>query len=284
MKRVMHHQEEPFSSGSALAQFRVYQSARAAGIKVLLDGQGADEVLGGYHKYYQWYWQELYRAKQLRSSGEKEKAQLLGIKQSFGMQHKIAALVPQFAAALWQSSKAKKAAQQRDLHPDFIAANKQQFYYSTPATFDLNGALYFSTFVHGLEELLRLADRNSMAHAVEVRLPFLSHELVEFLFSLPPYFKIQQGWTKWLLRKSVSHVLPQDITWRKDKVGFEPPQQIWMEQEAVKEAMYEGKRALVHKGILDQQVLQKKIKPHGAHAANTQDWKYWSASFLFDTD
>jgi asparagine synthase (glutamine-hydrolysing) len=206
----------------------VYEAAKTAGIKVLLDGQGADEVLGGYHKYYPWYWQELYRSWQLKKSGETEKARQLGIQQAFGTTHKIAALFPNFAAALWQSRKAKKAAQHQDLNPDFAAHNKEQFYYATPAHFDLNGALYFNTFVQGLEELLRLADRNSMAHAVEVRLPFLSHELVKFVFTLPPHFKIHQGWNKWLLRKTISPLLPESMAWRKDKVGFEPPQQAWM--------------------------------------------------------
>ena len=75
------------------------------------------------------------------------------------------------------------------------------------------------------EELLRYADRNSMAHSREVRLPFLQHDLVEFVFSLPSGMKIKDGFTKWILRRSMEQILPGNICWRKDKIGYEPPQQ-----------------------------------------------------------
>jgi asparagine synthase (glutamine-hydrolysing) len=280
MAEVMKQQEEPLSSASALAQFAVYRAAKQNGVTVLLDGQGADELLGGYHKYYKWRWQELYKTGSLKKSGELNAARALGITEPFGIQNKIASLMPDFSAGLLQSKKAKQAFRQPGLDRAFAFENKRNLYYSTPAVFDLNGALYFNTFVNGLEELLRLADRNSMAHGVEIRLPFLSHQLVEFLFTLPPGFKIHGGWTKWLLRKSVEDKLPAEIVWRKDKVGFEPPQKKWMENKTVQEAIQSGKKKLVDEGILDAGVL-KKIQPHTAYAAESSDWKYWSASFLF---
>ena len=79
------------------------------------------------------------------------------------------------------------ALRQEDLTKEFVQHQSKEAYYITPVHFNLNGALYFNMMQHGLEELLRYADRNSMAHGREVRLPFLSHELVEFIFS---YFKI----------------------------------------------------------------------------------------------
>ncbi len=281
MIAVMKHQEEPILSASPLAQYKVYESAKQNGITVLLDGQGADEILGGYHKYYKWYWQQLYRKKKLSASNEKRAAEALGIGQTFGLKNKVAALFPQLAFALQQSKKKKAAFRSTYLNREFAFQNKEQFYYSLPAAADLNSALYFNTFNYGLEELLRLADRNSMAHGVEVRLPFLSHELVEFLFTLPPHFKIQNGWTKWLLRKAAAPLLPKEVVWQRDKVGFEPPQKAWMQNAQVQEAIEEGKKKLVGKGILDSNVL-KKVQPHEAHAAEKGDWKYWSASFLFD--
>jgi asparagine synthase (glutamine-hydrolysing) len=281
MDQVMKHQEEPVGSASVLAQYNVYEAAKAAGITVLLDGQGADEVLGGYHKYYHWYWQELYAHKRLATSGELKAAMALGIKEAFGLKNKAFALFPHFAASLLQNSKAKKASRQLGLNLDFAAEHNKDFYYSLPAQLDLNGVLYFNTFVYGLEELLRYADRNSMAHAVEVRLPFLNHQLVEFLFSLPPQFKIHQGWTKWLLRQSVQALLPQQIVWRADKVGFEPPQKAWMGQTQVQERIREAKRLLVSKDVLSKTVLKQPVIASDAHAANNLDWRYWSASYLF---
>jgi asparagine synthase (glutamine-hydrolysing) len=132
-----------------------------------------------------------------------------------------------------------------------------------------------------LEELLRYADRNSMAHGVEVRLPFLQHELVEFLFSLPPHFKIRNGWTKWLLRKSIENRLPKNIVWRTEKVGFEPPQKTWMQMKAVQEQIVECKKSLAREGILSSNALQT-INPKEANAADNFDWRFWSASFLFN--
>lgn len=282
MNAVMHQQDEPFTSASVLAQYKVFELARQNDVIVLLDGQGADETLAGYYKYYQWFWRELYRNKQLSKSKELSFAKALGVQENFGLKNKVAALHPDFAAGILQTRNAKKAFRHPGFNRDFAFSNKQNFYYATPLQHDLNGALYFNSFVNGLEELLRFADRNSMAHAVEVRLPFLNHEMVEFLFSLPAHFKIHNGWTKWLLRKSVDDVLPKEITWRKDKLGFEPPQKKWMENKNVQEAIREAKKKLVTHQILDSSALEKKIKPHDSYAANNWDWKYWSASYLFD--
>jgi len=281
MDEVMYHQEEPIASASALAQFKVFKLAKENDVSVLLDGQGADETLAGYHKYYKWYWQELYRNRKLKSSRELVSARALGITEYFGLKNKIAAVFPEFAAGILQTRRAKNAFHHPDLERDFAFSNKQSSYYTTPTAFDLNGALYYNTFVNGLEELLRFADRNSMAHAVEVRLPFLEHRLVEFLFSLPPDLKIHNGWTKWLLRRTVEKMLPNQIVWRKDKIGFEPPQKKWMEEKTVQDAIYEGKKKLVQQGILKPSAINKKIQPHNAYAAENRDWKYWSASYLF---
>lgn len=281
MKTVMHHQEEPFLSASVLAQYKIYELANEKGVTVLLDGQGADEVLAGYNKYYKWYWQELFRNRKLKSSGERRWAAELGVKETFGWRNKAAALFPEFAAGLLQSTKEKHAFKNAELNRDFAFSNKRNLYYSTPTTFDLNGALYFNSFVYGLEELLRLADRNSMAHGREVRLPFLSHQLVEFLFTLPPHLKIHEGWTKWLLRKSVENELPKEIVWRREKVGLEPPQKQWMQQPAVQEAIREARKTLVAENILDKAVLERKVLPKNAHDEGSYDWRYWSAAYLF---
>ncbi|MDB5252301.1 MAG: asnB [Flaviaesturariibacter sp.] len=281
MDKVMACQEEPVSSGSPLAQYRVFQAAKTAGVTVLLDGQGADEILAGYGKYYRWYWAQLFAEKKLGSSAELAAARALGVREPFGPTEKIAALAPHFAASIQQVRRERAAARDTRLAPAFAAAHKRDSYYMMPARFDLNSVLQYNTTANGLEELLRLADRNSMAHAVEVRLPFLSHELVEFLFSLPPSFKIRDGWTKWLLRKAVASRLPAEIVWRTDKTGFEPPQKAWMERPDVQEAVRAGKELLVSKGILDPRVLQQKIQPHTAYAAESWDWRAWSASYLY---
>jgi asparagine synthase (glutamine-hydrolysing) len=174
-----------------------------------------------------------------------------------------------------------KAIRQEDLTRDFVKLQSKEAYYTRPDHYTLNSVLYFNTCIHGLEELLRYADRNSMAHGREVRLPFLSHELVEFIFSLPSNFKIRNGWTKWLLRESMKNKLPASIVWRKDKVGFEPPQKSWMESKEVQDAIQEAKKKLVNEKVLKAEVLQKPVKPMASHAADNYDWRYFSAASLF---
>ena len=278
---IMWHQEEPVGSSSVLAQYKVYQSAKQNGVTVLLDGQGADEILAGYHKYYKWYWQQLYAEKNLKKSGALKAARALSINEGFGLKNKAMALLPHFSMAMLQSKKQKQAFRRMDFNREFAYQQKRNFYYSTPVDSTLNSALYFNTFVYGLEELLRYADRNSMAHAVEVRLPFLNYKLVEFLFTLPAHLKIKDGWTKWLLRKAMTSLLPKEIVWRKDKIGFEPPQKHWMQNSIVQDRIHASKKLLIEKNILSPSVLHKPVRPTDAHAADNNDWRYWSASYLF---
>ena len=274
-------QEAPVGSASVFAQYKVFELAKQHNITVLLDGQGADETLAGYHKYYKWYWQELFKKRKLMGSGEIKAARELGIKETFGYKNIMASFFPDFAAVFLERQYLLHALRHNDLTKDFIRNQSREAYYTRPAHFNLNGVLYFNTCIHGLEELLRYADRNSMAHGREVRLPFLGHELVEFIFSLPSGFKIRQGWTKWLLRKAMDKKLPGEITWRRDKVGFEPPQKIWMENKGIQQAIQEAKRKLVNEKILKPESLNNKIVSKAAHDADNFDWRYLSAAVLF---
>ena len=278
---LCHQQEEPFGSASIYAQYKVYQLAKQHGIKVLLDGQGADETLAGYHKYYKWYWQELFRNRKLFRSKELKAAKEIGVTEGFNFKNVIASYFPGFATVALENQYLLKAIRHEDLAKDFVKLHSKEAYYTTPDHFTLNGVLHFNTFTHGLEELLRYADRNSMAHGREVRLPFLSHELVEFIFSLPANFKIRNGWTKWLLRETMKDKLPESIVWRRDKVGFEPPQKTWMENKQVQGAIHEAKKKLVDEKVLKPEVLQKPVLPQASHAADNYDWRYFSAATLF---
>jgi asparagine synthase (glutamine-hydrolysing) len=281
LEKLFYYQEEPFSSASIYAQYKVYEMAKEQGIKVLLDGQGADETLAGYHKYYKWYWQELYRKRKLLSSHELQAAKEMGVTEKFGWKNRVAALFPEFATIVLERQYLLNALRHEDLTKDFTLLQSKEAYYITPEIFSLNGVLYFNTCMHGLEELLRYADRNSMAHGREVRLPFLSHELVEFVFSLPANFKIRHGWTKWLLRKTMEKRLPAEITWRTDKTGFEPPQQQWMQDNNIQQLIIAAKESLIDERILKPGTENKKIESKPANEAANYDWRYLTASFLF---
>ena len=281
-EQLCYHQEEPFGSASIYAQYKVYELAKQQGVKVLLDGQGADETLAGYAKYYKWFWQEMFRSHRLFGSKELAAARALGVKDDFGFKNMIAAYFPGFATVALENQYLLKAIRHEDLTKDFVKLQSKEAYYTTPDHYTLNGALHFNTTINGLEELLRYADRNAMAHGREVRLPFLSHGLVEFIFSLPATFKIRNGWTKWILRQTMDAQLPADITWRKDKTGFEPPQQQWMQQTNMQKLVQQARQKLVTENILKKEVLDKPVRALPAHGADNYDWRYLSSAMLFD--
>ncbi|MFN8250421.1 MAG: asparagine synthase (glutamine-hydrolyzing) [Ferruginibacter sp.] len=282
---VCRSQDEPFASSSIFAQYKVFELAAGEGIKVLLDGQGADEILAGYHKYIRWYLQDL-----LTHSYAAERKKLVAalrqnqLPHSIGFKNYIAALLPMHAAMYLERKEYHMVKHQPDLNPEFLyqhlRGKEWEGIHKAPVT-KLNDILHYNVTELGLEELLRYADRNSMAHGREVRLPFLDHTLVEFVFSLPPTLKINEGYTKWLLRKTMEKKLPQEIVWRKDKVGYEPPQKQWMESPLLQDLIRQAKQKLVDKGLLHSKVLNKKIIPGDAVAANNHDWRYLCAAQFY---
>jgi asparagine synthase (glutamine-hydrolysing) len=279
-EKFLYHQEEPVASASAFAQYKVFELAKQHNVTVLLDGQGVDETLAGYHKYYKWYWQELFQKRMLAESGEIPAARKLGIRENFGIKNVLASLLPDLASVILERQYLFHALNHEGLSREFVKMQSKEAYYTTPALSNLNGLLHFNTCIHGLEELLRYADRNSMAHGREVRLPFLSHELVEFVFTLPSTFKIRKGWTKWLLRETMTDRLPADIVWRKDKVGFEPPQKKWMNNARIGGMIQEAKLKLVKEKILDPAVKSNPVQASSAYETNTNDWRYLTAAFF----
>ena len=92
---------------------------------------------------------------------------------------------------------------------------------------DLDAHLSRLLLEDSLPTLLRYEDRNSMAFSIEARVPFLDYRLIEHVFTRASHLRIKYGWTKWIQRQAVSTLLPHDIVWRRDKVGFETPEQQW---------------------------------------------------------
>ncbi|MBC7826482.1 MAG: asparagine synthase (glutamine-hydrolyzing) [Chitinophagaceae bacterium] len=280
-EKLLYHHESPISSASVYLQYRVFELAKQHDVKVLLDGQGADEILGGYTKYIHLYLQELIHQNKF-SEFQIEKKALRSNQMPFNWTWKnyVAAKFTHLSKTRLEKRESDAIKRNSDLVPDFFRQNLNGNTISKPHVSKLNDILYFNTCLSGLQELLRYADRNSMAHGREVRLPFLSHELVEFIFSLPSHFKIHDGWTKWILRKTVEKKLPRETVWRKDKIGFEPPQKSWMEHILVRDYLHESKKKLVDKKILKASVLSKKNQPHEAYAADNLDWRYLVAGQL----
>ena len=280
-EKLCYHQEEPFSSSGIFAQYKVFELAKKHDVKVLLDGQGADEILAGYPKYIHWFLQEVLSRHKLGATQIERKA-FRKNNQPFrwNIKNIVAAFMPSHAAMHLEKLEYRKTISHPDISEDFLKLLKHQEWVGIhkPIVTKLNDIIHFNITEMGLEELLRFADRNSMANGIEVRLPFLNHELVEFVFSLPSQLKMHDGWTKFLLRQTMDKKLPDEIVWRKEKVGFEPPQKNWMEETALQDYMHEAKKKLANAGILTKAAVDKKIEPLAAHADKNYNWRYLCAA------
>jgi asparagine synthase (glutamine-hydrolysing) len=280
-EKLCYHHEQPFGSASVYTQYAVCRLAKENGTKVVLDGQGADEVIGGYSKHIHWYLQELLARKKFGLfSSEKAALEQNNIPFNWGYKNYLAAYVPAATANVLQKRENKNLTGNNELTQDFIDAHfdKNSVYKANVKR--MNDILYYDVMDFGLEELLRYADRNSMAHSVEMRLPFLSHELVEFVFTLPAEYKIHEGYTKWILRESVKYIMPSKVTWRKNKIGFEPPQEKWMNSKVFAERIYQAKQQLAGDGILKKEMIDAAVRSSGAYSAQNFDWRYLIAATL----
>ena len=220
---VFWHQEEPFTSTSVYAQWSVMRLAKENGVTVLLDGQGADEMLAGYHSYFNEITDDLLRSFNIPGylKWRKDCQALHGVNPgafSRVLRQKTPASVKRIVKKGLRETGALSPVEPADpVYPrEFSKVSS------------LRKVLWWNTTRQGLVELLRYADRNSMAHSREVRLPFLDHNLVEFVFKLPERFLVRNGWTKWILREAFRDFVPEEISSRADKLGYMPPQQRWL--------------------------------------------------------
>ena len=217
---VFWHQEEPFTSASVYAQWSVMRLARQNGVTVLLDGQGADEMLAGYHSYFNEVTDDLLNALNLRGylKWRRDCFALHGVTPG-GFRRALSHKTPEGLKRLLK----KGLGSLPEVEPATPVYPREFSKVSS-----LRKILWWNTTREGLVELLRYADRNSMAHSREVRLPFLDHHLVEFVFKVPERLLLRDGWTKWIIREAFRDFVPAEISNRIDKLGYMPPQEQWL--------------------------------------------------------
>tara|TARA_R110001592_G_scaffold89458_5_gene263130 strand:- start:5614 stop:7374 length:1761 start_codon:yes stop_codon:yes gene_type:complete len=230
IEKVIYHQEEPINSLSILAQNKVMELAKHNNVHVLLDGQGADEVFAGYHCYFNSFFKELFHHNPSDWKTQYNSYERLQKDNSINEFRTSSALKYNAKKYLPFIEKYKEKKKFNTPPPnipkeysDYYKTYKREKFKPKNSFKTLNEELHYHTFNGSLQQLLKYSDRNSMSHSVEVRLPYLNHELVEFIFSLPLEYKINNGWTKWLLRNTFSDLLPKEICWKKEKIGYEPP-------------------------------------------------------------
>ncbi len=277
------HQEEPYGSASIYVQYCIMRLAKENNVTVLLDGQGADEILAGYHYYYNTYFKELKRGNPAHYASERNAYNEVhknnqinsAVRRTFA--DRVKSVSGSYTPALRKLYRKFGQFSSPNLSPDFYNQFKRESFETNADFTSLNQVLYYNTFQIGLQDLLRYSDRNSMAHSREVRLPYLSHELVEFLFKLPAEMKIHNGWTKWIMRQTFNKELPAEIAWRKDKIGYEPPQRSWMGRPEITHKITEAKKNLVNNGILLKAELDKPVVAEACSENKGNNWKYWMA-------
>jgi asparagine synthase (glutamine-hydrolysing) len=194
-----------------------YGAMKQAGVTVTLDGHGADELFGGYsfdylHILHDEMWN--YRNSQAVIDTYYESQLTDGTQ--------FASLPPKSLFWLKQFGKnaAKKLLRQTNVHPDVTHPRFQSFDYFTQK-------LYISFHQTVLPTLLRNYDRYSMARGVEIRMPFMDHRIVSYAFSLPWQSKVRNGYTKAIVRDAVADFIPNEVAYRKTKIGFNAPMVDW---------------------------------------------------------
>jgi asparagine synthase (glutamine-hydrolysing) len=216
---IVYHQDEPIGGPSVFAQWSVMEEAKKNHISVLLGGQGGDELLCGYRKYYFFHLWHLLRNFNPSLFRESIAFAASGTA-SFAAQGAVARYLP----ALWR----RKDSALTRLATPVLQNSATDVRRWMGAADSVAERQIIDLQITSLPKLLRHEDRNSMAHSVESRLPFLDYRLVEMAVRCPPVFKLHNGWSKWLMRESLAGVLPDPVRWRKTKLGFNTPESEWM--------------------------------------------------------
>lgn len=222
LPEVVKAQEEPFPSCSIIMQFYVMKTARENKITVLLDGQGGDETLLGYERYYSAYLIALYKKKGLRYmlTAARNSAKNNTLMRPL----KVIQYFLYFSSARLRYFNYKKRNNFLKDVPTFPAGVR----FHDNKTDDLFEMQKRELMEYNLPALLKFEDKNSMWHSIEARLPFLDPNTARLALSLPEEVKIHNGWTKFVLRRFMKDKMPEDVTWRKNKFGFEAPEAIWI--------------------------------------------------------
>ena len=214
-------QEEPFAGPSIMMQYEVMKTARSNGVIVLLDGQGGDETLLGYERYY-----AAWLLDHLRHDGMRGFLSAFRAATTVNANARPRRLAMYFAGASLASLRALAYRWRYGfMKKPFLPKALWRFGRHTR---DAGAMQVLEITETNLPMLLRFEDKNSMRFGIETRLPFLDYRLVEFALGLSTRVKLNNGWTKWPLRVAMQNVLPAAICWRKDKIGFAAPDQLWL--------------------------------------------------------
>lgn len=268
-KKIVYHHDCPLLSGSYYSQYSVDEKA-SEDVKVLIDGQGADELFGGYLNSFDYRVEDILekptflnkiRATKLITifgiefKDNRELISSNNIRKAFGKKN----------LDLWKKKDITKYSHFRELfNEDFLQKVEKE---SIPAiTGDvkgkLNQMLYKQFFQTNLPNILMHADAASMMFSVEVRNPFLDYRLVEFAMALDGKYKVKNQWTKWIMRKTCQEYLPKKVVRRTNKMGYPAPFSRWAKQSKVKDEIYDIIMSLEKRNIFNMDTVREYYQQH----------------------
>jgi asparagine synthase (glutamine-hydrolysing) len=232
LDRLIWHQDEPFPTSSIYAQWCVFRAAREQGTTVMLDGQGADEILGGYRGYFGAYLAGLARkgnvGQWLREARSMRRE--IGFSYVRSLGYTLAYAAPstlRFLGRFENRGYSDRSWIRPTHHQGF---ERDPLHSAGGRTGSMRAMSLAQIHATNLPMLLHWEDRNSMAFSVEARVPFLDYNVVELALSLPDTAKIGGGVTKQVLRQAMRGIVPDAVLDRRDKMGFVTAEPVWMKK------------------------------------------------------
>lgn len=222
-KMVWHYEDlAPFST---LGSFLTLRDVAKTGVKVIIDGQGGDESMLGYERYYAYYLLDLIKKNPI--SGLKQISSIVHhsrLSYKLLVEYIIYFGIPQIRVIR------NKVRAKRLYSKTFLKHFSAREMFSMLKTKNLNGMIYKEIRKTQLPHILRMEDRGYMAYSMESRVPFIDYRYLEEAVKIPPMSKIRNGYTKYLLRSKMQGMIPDEVVWRKNKNGWSSPSKKWVDK------------------------------------------------------
>jgi asparagine synthase (glutamine-hydrolysing) len=278
LRSITWHQDEPSAGPGLYTQYHVMRRA-SQNVKVILDGQGGDELFAGYLPYLALRANDLFA-----QHGLSPQLQAWRLVASMAQHTNLATLsgvgrvAPMVRALTGLHRRLHRPAQGIGNEPPFFhpglaaRAAGHELRRERPVRLPdgLSDTLYWHTVQQSIPALLHYEDRNSMAFSIEARVPFLDYRVVEFALALDPSWKIRDTWTKWVLRKSVSDIVPPSVAWRRSKLGYPTPFARWLrdprEGDRIREVLFS--RSFLDREVMTRESLDFYWNQHQAGVAD----------------
>lgn len=253
---LIYSQDIPIWSTSTYAQFSVMRLAKENNTKVLLDGQGSDELFGGYPVHLVPYFAEQFKNEGLfQFIRNLSNVNIPSLIKRWLADFKLFTLPPSLQLKVLRKIHPEINALPLDLEPKILerlANHRSVFFEHTPS---LNDYLFYETYNHRLKSYLKCEDRCSMWHSVESRTPFADDvHLINLAFSIPGNYKIRNANLKSLLKESIKDSIPASVYNRKDKMGYTTPNNDWIREILKTESFFESENQLLDYKWINSQI------------------------------